>query len=211
MLSGGLLMDQVEIGKFLREMRKEQSMTQRELAEKLDISDKTVSKWETGNGLPEVGLMLPLCDALKISVNELLSAERLDEKQYFKKAEENIMDLLKEKAEAKKKIVIGALTVLVTFLAGLALVLVAGMLDMRVWLRVLLVATAVVVIGVGIGIACVLDRDAGVYECPHCGERFVPTMGAYVWGSHTITRRRLKCPRCGKRSYCKKRLTRSAP
>lgn len=62
-------MEQVKIGKFIQEMRKEQSLTQRELAEKLNISDKTVSKWETGNGLPEVALMLPLCELLHISVN----------------------------------------------------------------------------------------------------------------------------------------------
>ncbi|MDE7084364.1 MAG: helix-turn-helix domain-containing protein [Clostridia bacterium] len=72
-------MNQIETGKFIKTARKEKSLTQRELAEKLNISEKTVSKWETGNGLPEVSLMLPLCKILDITVNELLSGERLNE------------------------------------------------------------------------------------------------------------------------------------
>lgn len=200
-------MDQVRIGKFIQAMRKEKSLTQRELAEKLNISDKTVSKWERGAGLPEVGFMLPLCELLEISVNELLSGERLDEKLYYKKAEENIMDLLKEKAEAKKKIIIGVVICLITLLAGITLILISGLIEMEIWLRALLIVIAVVTVIVGIGLACVLDKDAGVYECPHCGKRFVPTMGAYILGAHTLTTRHLKCPECGKRSYCRKRLT----
>lgn len=200
-------MDQVKIGKFIQAVRKERSLTQRELAEKLNISDKTVSKWERGAGLPEVGFMLPLCELLQISVNELLSGERLDEKLYYKKAEENIMDLLKEKAEAKKKIIMSVIIALVTLLAGFTLIFVAELVEMEVWLRVLLVVIGFISIIAGIGLACVLEKDAGVYECQHCGNRFVPTMGAYILGMHFITKRHLKCPHCGKRSYCKKRLT----
>lgn len=204
-------MDQVKTGKFIKTVRKEKNLTQREVAERLNISEKTVSKWETGNGMPEVGLMLPLCELLEISVNELLSGERLDEKQYLKRAEEIIMELLKEKAEAKKRIVMGALICFITLLACITLVLLAGMLEMQVWLRILLIVIALIILGTGIGLACVLDREAGVYECPKCGERFVPSMTAYVLGAHTLTRRRLKCPHCGKRSFCKKRLARREP
>ena len=202
-------MDQVRTGKFIKAIRKEKNLTQREIAERLNISEKTVSKWETGNGMPEVGLMLPLCELLEISVNELLSGERLDEKLYQKRAEENIMELLQEKAEAKKRIVMSVLIGLITVLACITLVLLAGMLEMQVWLRILLIVIALIILGTGIGLACVLDRDAGVFECSKCGERFVPTMGAYFLAMHTITRRHLKCPHCGKRSFCKKRLSKS--
>ena len=202
-------MDQVKTGQFIKTIRKEKNLTQREVAERLSISEKTVSKWETGNGLPEVGLMLPLCELLGISVNELLSGERLDEKRYYNKAEENIMDLLKEKAEAKKKIIMGVIIALITLLAGVTLILLSGLLEMQIWLRIVLIVIAVIIIGCGIGLACVLDRDAGTFVCPHCGEKFVPTMKAYVWGAHTLTKRRLKCPKCGKKSYCKKRLSKS--
>ena len=87
-------MDQNKIGRFIAALRTEQGLTQRELAEKLHISDKTVSKWETSRGLPDASLMLPLCQALGISVNELLSGERLDESAYREKAEENMVTLL---------------------------------------------------------------------------------------------------------------------
>ena len=200
-------MDQVKTGQFIKAIRKEKNLTQREVAERLGISEKTVSKWETGNGLPEVSLMLPLCELLEISVNELLSGERLDEKKYFEKAEQNIMTLMEEKAEAKKKIVIAVVTAVVTLLAGLTLCILSTLLEIETWLRIVLGVIGAGTIGTGIGIACVLERDAGVYECKHCGERFVPTMTAYLFAPHTPTTRRLKCPKCGKKSFCKKRLS----
>ena len=200
-------MDQVKTGQFIKAIRKEKNLTQREVAEKLSISEKTVSKWETGNGLPEISLMLPLCELLEISVNELLSGERLDEKQYFKKAEQNIMSLIEEKAEAKKKIIITALIAFITVVAAVTLTVVAGAMQMQTWIRIVLIVVALVVIAVGIAVCCILEREAGVYECKHCGERFVPTMKAYIWATHTFTARRLKCPKCGKKSYCKKRLS----
>ena len=202
-------MDQVKTGKFIQKMRKERHLTQRQVADKLNISDKTVSKWETGNGLPEVGLMLPLCGLLGITVNELLSGERLDQKKYQEKAEVNIMDLLKEKAEAKRKIVVLIVQCIMTLLAGITLIMVAALLQMPVWVRIVLISIAAIVIVSGIVVACVIEREAGVYECPCCGERFVPTMKDFVSGLHTLTKRKLKCPKCGKVSYCKKRLSRT--
>ena len=202
-------MDQVKIGRFIKAMRKEKNLTQREVAERLSISEKTVSKWETGNGMPEVSLMMPLCELLNISVNELLSGERLDEKLYYEKAEQNIMSLIQEKAEAKKKIIIAVIIGVVTLIAGLAIMLIADLLEMETWLRIVLVVVGVVTLGTGIGLACVLERDAGTYECKHCGERFVPTMNAYLFAVHTLTTRRLKCPKCGKKSFCKKRLSKT--
>ena len=83
-------MDQIKIGKFIAETRKAQSMTQKQLADVLSISDKTISKWECGKGLPEVSLMLPLCDVLHITVNDLLSGAKISQTDYQKKAEENL-------------------------------------------------------------------------------------------------------------------------
>ena len=95
-------MDQVKIGQFIAELRKEKGMTQSRLAESLCISDKAISKWETGKGLPEVSMLMPLCNALDISINELLSAERIAEENYKRKAEENMMLLLEEKQNKQK-------------------------------------------------------------------------------------------------------------
>ena len=78
-------MDQVRIGRFIADERKKKGWTQKQLAEKLNISDKTVSKWECGNGFPEVSLLLPLCEALGVTVNDLLSGERVSGEDYQKK------------------------------------------------------------------------------------------------------------------------------
>lgn len=96
-------MDQIKIGRFIAATRKGLNMTQRQLADALDISDKTISKWECGKGLPEVSLMLPLCDALQISVNELLTGERISQTDYQEKAEDNIMDLMNENEKIAKE------------------------------------------------------------------------------------------------------------
>ena len=95
-------MDQIKIGKFISETRKTLGITQRQLADALFISDKTVSKWECGKGLPEVSLMLPLCEELHITVNELLTGEKIEETEYKKKAEENMMNLVQENQENRK-------------------------------------------------------------------------------------------------------------
>lgn len=100
-------MDYVKIGKFIASMRRERGMTQRDFADLMGISDKTVSKWECGNGMPEVSLMPLLCDALGINLNELFSGERLDDASYKKKAEENMIRLLKEDTLLKSNIVGG--------------------------------------------------------------------------------------------------------
>ena len=118
-------MDQVKIGKFIADLRKEKGLTQRELAETMGVSDKTISKWECGNGMPEMSMLMPLCKVLEINVNELLSGERLSEDSYSRKAEENIMNLIQEKEDSKrqnKKHFIGAvltvvLPIFVVFLA----------------------------------------------------------------------------------------------
>lgn len=94
-------MDQIKIGKFIASCRKEKNMTQRQLADILEISDKTISKWECGKGLPEVQFMLPLCNLLGINVNELLSGEKLSAEEYQRKAEENMMTLAKENEYVK--------------------------------------------------------------------------------------------------------------
>ena len=201
-------MDQLKIGKFIAEERKRKKYTQRDLADLLGISDKTVSKWERGNGFPEVSLLLPLCNELEITVNELLCGERLQEVDYKKKAEENMVNLVKEAQENKKKIVMSALVATLVIIAAVPLFVIAGAFEMQVWTRALIIGIGIVILVLGIAIACILDRDAGAFECPECKERFVPDMKAYVMGPHTITMRKLTCPKCGCTKYCKKVLTR---
>lgn len=200
-------MDQIKIGRFIAQMRKEKGLTQRQLADELLISDKTVSKWETGKGLPEVSLMMPLCTTLNITVNELLSGERIPDDSYKNKAEEIMVDLVREREESKKKIILSVVVALITILGGVTLVIVAGLLQMAEWTRIVLIAIGMVVMFGGIAVAAALEMQAGTFECKHCNHRFVPTAAAYVAAPHSITTRYLKCPECGRKSYCRRRLT----
>lgn len=95
-------MDQVKIGKFIAECRKRKNLTQSQLAEKLNMSDKSISKWETGKGMPDSSIMLELCSQLDINVNELLSGERLEDSKYQEKANQNIIKMAKESERNKR-------------------------------------------------------------------------------------------------------------
>ena len=90
-------MEQIKIGRFIAECRKKKNLTQAQLAEKLNITDRAISKWETGKGMPDSSIMLELCNELNISVNELLSGEMIDMKNYNRKADENLIKLQKQK------------------------------------------------------------------------------------------------------------------
>ena len=87
-------MNQEKIGRFIAELRKEKKMTQIDLANKLGITDRAISKWENGRGMPDLSLLAPLCEILDVSINELLSGARLDKKDYQEKLEENIINTI---------------------------------------------------------------------------------------------------------------------
>lgn len=201
-------MDQIKIGKFIAAARKAHGMTQKQLAERLLISDKTVSKWERGKGLPEVGLMLPLCELLEITVNDLLSGEKISENNYQKKAEENMMSLMQKNQENKKHLVLSVICGVITVIAVCALVVIAAYMPIPAAARIALIVLAVATGAAGVGAAAVLDVKAGYYECPHCKALFVPSTRDYVKGYHTLTKRRLTCPECGKKSMCRHRIVR---
>lgn len=201
-------MDQIKIGKFIAETRKGKNITQKQLADKLSISDKTVSKWECGKGLPDVSIMLELCEELNITVNDLLTGEIVSEIDYQNKAEENMMNLMKENQENKKRMILSVICAVITIIATCSLVVIASYIEMPVIVRVGLIIFAVITAATGIGAAAVLEVKAGYYECPHCKALFVPTMSEYVKGYHTLTKRRLTCHECGKTSMCKHRIVR---
>lgn len=201
-------MNQIKIGKLIAETRKAHNLTQRQLADALSVSDKTVSKWECGKGLPEVSLMLPLCTVLNITVNDLLSGEIVSDIDYQKKAEENMMNLVKENQENKKRMALSVVCVVITIIAVCSLVVIASYIEMPAIARIGIVVFALATAVVGVGAAAVLDVKAGYYECPYCKALFVPTMGEYVKGLHTLTKRRLKCHECGKVGMCRRRVVR---
>jgi len=96
--------NQEKIGKFIANLRKEKNMTQQELAKKLGVTDRAISKWENGRGLPDYSLLQDLCDTLSISINELFSGEKISKEDYKTKAEENMSKLINDNYSEKKKI-----------------------------------------------------------------------------------------------------------
>ncbi len=105
-------MDQIKIGKFIAERRKNKNLTQFQLAEKLNITDRAISKWENGRSMPDSSIMLDLCKELEISVNELLSGEMIEMNNYGRKSEENLLEL-NEKNEHKSKMLLRSGVVIV--------------------------------------------------------------------------------------------------
>lgn len=205
-IEGGRNMDQIKVGKFISSNRKLKHMTQRELADILSISDKTISKWETGNGLPEVSLMLPLCEALDISVNELLSGEKLSIINYQEKAEDNMLSLLKENEANRKRLFQTIVSIVTTIIASVSLIMMASFLNLNTIIRIFLISIALIIIILSIISIILTDSKTGYYECPSCHHQFMPTIHEYVKGYHTFTKRYLRCPKCKKTNLCRRKL-----
>ena len=116
------MLDLIKIGSFISNVRKEQGLTQKQLAERVGVSDKAVSRWETGKGLPDTSIMSDLCEALGININELLSGERLDADTYSGKAEKLMVDLVRDAQKSRnerKSVIIGLLLGVVFLIVGL--------------------------------------------------------------------------------------------
>lgn len=115
-------MDLVKIGKYIAGKRKALGMTQKQLAEKLNMRDKSVSKWERGICLPDVSVYMELCEILGISINEFLAGEDIDAENVEKKSEDNIIQVTKD-SKKKQKNLKSILAVVTTFAVIMVLVL----------------------------------------------------------------------------------------
>lgn len=189
-------------GKFIALIRKEKGLTQRELAEKLNLSEKTISKWERGVGFPDISLILPLCKCLEIDANELMIGERLQDKQYRINAENNLLKLM-DKTSPKLKYTISTISAIVTILITLGLILLAGFVIEEVWIKILVCVMSVLLVVSNIALILLVAVNTEVYECCHCGEKFVSTMREYLMGAHTMKKRYLRCPYCHKKGWNK--------
>ena len=201
-------MDQIKIGQFIAAQRKAQGFTQAALAEKLNITDRAVSKWETGRSMPDSSIMLELCELLKITVNELLSGERLNMENYKKMAEENLVQMRRQEEESNRKLLSlewvlgtgGSITFFLSVFAASYAVTNTG------W-RIALIAGGCIIFLVSGFYALKIEQSAGYYECPECGERYIPSMMTVFIAPHFGRTRKMKCPKCGKRAFQKKVLT----
>ena len=201
-------MDQIKIGKFIAECRKKERLTQMQLAEKLGITDRAVSKWETGRAMPDSAIMLELCAALKISVNDLLCGEVIQMDHYNKELEKNLLEMVEQKQQADKRLLTLEIFVGITATVTLfTLIFVAAFVQMADWLRFTLIGLGFVIFLAGCFCALRIEQVAGYYECKECGHRYVPTFKAVNMAMHMGRKRYMRCPKCHKKSWQKKVLS----
>lgn len=202
-------MDQIKIGRFIAECRRLQGLTQAQLAEKLNITDRAVSKWETGRSLPDAALMLALCEILDISVNELLNGERVTMENKQEKNEQILLEMAKELERKNKTIWTTMCVIMIVSITALLAGNLAAALFMPEgpWQLVVVVAVTVLFL-IPCFYALKLEVSVGAYKCKKCGCEIVPTYKQALNAPHMGFTRYLKCPQCNKRTWCKKVLKR---
>ena len=201
-------MDLIKIGKFIADCRKEKKLTQEQLAEKLYITDRAVSKWERGLSLPDADKMIDLCNILDINVNELLSGEKIDMKDYEKKTEELLLELTKQEENKNKRLLMDMWILLISstlFYTGILVISAIAFGEGEIFGTITVVSTIVLIIVCFYALK--LELEAGYYECKKCHHRHIPTYTQVLIAPHLSTTRYLKCPKCGKRSWSKKVMT----
>ena len=198
-------MDQIKIGKFIAECRKKNNLTQMQLAEKLNITDRAVSKWENGKAMPDSGIMLELCEELKISVNELLCGEVIKMENYNEKLEENLIEMVKQKELNDKNLlklewVIGY----ISSISFLTLIFTASFINMETWIRILLIVLGLIIFIVGMVNGLKIEQTAGYYECAKCHHKYIPKFNSVLFAQHFGRTRYMRCPHCNEKSWNKK-------
>lgn len=199
-------MDLKKTGTFIQAQRKKKKLTQLELASRLCICEKTISKWECGKGFPDTSLILPLCKELGISANELLSGQILqNDKDYKQNAEQNLISL-KAQQDHQTKFLLLTEYFIIWFSVAILLVCVglsAYIITPTVW-KILLIVFGLVNTLVGCFICLHIETKVGFYECKHCSHKYIPTYSQTIWAMHMGRTRYLKCPHCNKKSWNKK-------
>ena len=198
-------MNQVKIGKFIASKRKEQGLTQLQLSEKLGITDRAVSKWETGKSLPDASLMPELCKLLKITINDLLCGEVVSVENYNEKAEKALLEMVKKEEMQNKKLMMYENVIgFSSTISFLIQVLVAVFFVKNTTAQILLFIFAFAFLIVGVSFALKIEAETGYYECQKCHNKYIPKYSSVYFAMHLGTTRYMKCPKCGKKSWQKK-------
>ena len=202
-------MDQIKIGKFIAACRKKVGLTQMQLAEKLGITDRAVSKWETGKAMPDSSIMLELCAALNISVNDLLCGEVVTMDHYNKELENNLLEMIRQKQPADKRLLtMEIVTGILCLCPLLAAAIITSVVSMEETLAAVIILVSLVPLLVATPFMIRIEQTAGYYVCAKCGHRYVPGYSSVLWSMHINRTRYMKCPKCGKHSWQKKVLRR---
>lgn len=198
-------MDQIKIGKFINQCRKEKKLTQTELAEKLNITDRAISKWENGICLPDSGTMLALCEILNITINDLFSGEKVDMNDYYKKAEQNLLAMQKLKEEADKRLLrTETIITSLTLFIYITLVMIVIFNDLSEKLSALILIPLTIFVFMICLLALKIEQQAGYYECQKCHHKYIPTYSSVFLAAHINRTRYMKCPKCQQRSWQRK-------
>lgn len=205
------MIDQEKVGKFISACRKEKGLTQAALAEQLGITDRAVSKWETGKSLPDSSIMIDLCEILSINVGELLKGERVMTENLNEISEELILSLKKQTEQKDKQLL--SLEVAVGIIAGVAFLamsfigLYLSKNSNETTLGIALMIGGFVTLFVFCFIGVWIEQIAGYYKCSKCGHAYKPTYVSTLMAPHIGRTRIMKCPSCGERHYHKKVLS----
>ena len=200
-------MDQIKIGRFIAACRKRANLTQLQLADKLGITDKAISKWERGITMPDTSIMLELCDILGISVNELLSGEKINMENNNQKNEQLLLDMAKELEKKNKTIWSSMWAIMIVSMTALiaGIFIAAFLIPEGVWQLVTILCVCVLFL-IPCFYALKLEVSVGAYKCQNCGYEIVPTYKEVMMAMHRGFTRHLLCPKCNKRTWCKKVL-----
>ena len=201
-------MDQIKIGKFIQNKRKEKNITQQELAETLNITDRAISKWENGKCMPDVGIMQELCEILNITINDLFSGEVVNMKDTEKKLEENLLEMTKLKEEKDRQLL--SLEIFIGVISSVIFVgsvLIVGWLELSKLPAIIIITISSILFLVGMGLALRIEQTAGYYECKNCHHKYVPTYQSVFFAQHINRTRKMKCPKCNKKTWHKKVIT----
>ena len=199
-------MDYNKIGSFIASERKAKKLTQAKLAEKIFVSEKTVSKWENGKGIPDANSLLKLCEMFGVGLNELLNGERIvDENK--QQNDQLLLNMAKELEQKNKTIWTSMWVIMIVSMIALfaGIFITAFLIPEGVWQLVTMVGLCVVFL-VPCFYALKLEVSVGSYKCKNCGCEIVPTYSQALWAMLRGTIRYLKCPNCHKRTWCKKVL-----
>ena len=196
-------MDQLKIGKFIAERRKEKKLTQLQLAEKLGITDKAISKWERGIAMPDTSIMLEVCDILEISVNELLGGEKINLEDQAKKTEDLLFEFAQNEKQLRRKLYIRSRVLYFIMVFNLFITCAIFVVD-KFWginltnyIIFMLISFVVYCITGAMVLPTIYETIR--YRCRHCQHEFGVQKLGKEWFSIYLT-----CPKCGKKQKAKK-------
>lgn len=201
-------MDYKKIGNFIITERKAKKLTQAKLAEKLFVSEKTISKWENGNGIPDTNTLPKLCEIFDISINELLNGERISTENYATKAEERLLELQKAKESSDKmllnaEVIIGSVSTLLLLIVLFVSFYAIYELGFLV-LPIIMIVLGIIIFVISVSFCLYIEQKAGFYVCKKCNHKYVPKFKQVLFAMHINRTRYMKCPHCKQKSWQKK-------